>query len=917
MAIRPECSVVVIAYNDALRLPRAVHSVLDQTLRGLEVVVVDDGSTDETARVAAELTAADPRVRYLRRDGNSGGCGAPRNDGLDAARAPHVMFLDSDDRLPRHACKSLLLELERTGTDFVTGQLARVFERTGKTQRYFPHLYARRRVVAGIRDDPEMFLDGFSTNKLYRRDFLTGHGIRFREDILYEDHVFSTAAFCRARGFAVVPWTVYHWHRADEHGDHRTSISLGIEEIANVRNRVHAAGLSDEYLRRSGFADLVAERQYRFLRQDLRVYLAGAVPTADPAWLSEFAAALRPYLAEMEPGAAGRVDPTIRVCCQLLRDGRLDDLVVAARSLGPPHAPPRRVTRAGGRVYWGSPVPDEGTARANLDLTALHQAELPFGSSRLRHEASGLTRSGPALTLTLRTYDPYGVLDDVEFTAELHLRGKSRKIGINPVRQADGTLLSPIVIDFARLPREILGVRGGHDPVVAFTVAGRTTRDRVLIDPRTEPVTVRAPGQTVTAHPMGTAAFLRLTWERRGVRRCLPTVARAVRALIGRLGREDVKLTVYRALIAVLPPRRDLALFESTVGKGYTCNPRYLYEEIRRRRLPLRVVWSVAGPRAHFPADACLVRRMSWRYVWTMARAGYWVDSHNLPLRFPKPRRTRYLQTWHGQGIKTIGFDAPDLRSDFAAPRRLWRHGVGRWDALVSPSAEFERTFVPANGYTGRILRYGYPRNDVLVRHAEPRQRMRAARTRRELEIDGGRRVLLYAPTYRDTAKHSGRSVRADLALMAEELAGEWVLVLRTHPADRFTVPEHLRHFVRDASGHPEVNDLMLASDALLTDYSSLMCDYANTGRPMLFFVDDWEEYRRGERGVTHDLYEIAPGPPLTTTAELIEALRDLDRVTAAYAERYAAFTRVWCAEETGHAAERVVEEFFREVADR
>src|SRR5687767_1132163 len=127
----PDCTVVVITYNDAARLRRAVRSVLSQTLRDLEVIIADDASTDSTPGVARELMCADRRVRYLRRRRNSGGCGAPRNDGLDAAASPYIMFLDSDDTLPRHACKSLLTEIERTGADFVSGQISRLFEPGG------------------------------------------------------------------------------------------------------------------------------------------------------------------------------------------------------------------------------------------------------------------------------------------------------------------------------------------------------------------------------------------------------------------------------------------------------------------------------------------------------------------------------------------------------------------------------------------------------------------------------------------------------------------------------------------------------------------------------------------------------------------------------------------------------------------
>ncbi|MFC7645167.1 CDP-glycerol glycerophosphotransferase family protein [Streptosporangium lutulentum] len=248
---------------------------------------------------------------------------------------------------------------------------------------------------------------------------------------------------------------------------------------------------------------------------------------------------------------------------------------------------------------------------------------------------------------------------------------------------------------------------------------------------------------------------------------------------------------------------------------------------------------------------------MSWRHIWTMARAGYWVDSHGMPLAYPKPAGTRYLQTWHGQGIKSTGFNSPDLRADFPGPRAQWRAAVERWDALVSPSAEFERTFLPANDYRGLVLRYGSPRCDVLV-HGDDEA---ARRAKALLEIPPGPKVLLYAPTYRDQARSSGRSVRADLTMMAEALAGEWVVILRPHPVERYRVPQHLRHFVRPAGWYPEVNDLMLASDALLTDYSSLMCDYAVTGRPMLFLIDDWDEYRRVERGSTTTCPRSPPAP--------------------------------------------------------
>src|SRR5690606_19820956 len=266
----PDCTVVVIAYNDAARLPRAVRSVLDQTLRNLQVIIVDDGSTDHTPDVVAELCAQDHRVRAIRRPINSGGCGAPRNDGLAAVTTPYVMFLDSDDTLPPHACKSLLMEIERTRSDCVTGQMARLHEGSGRRHLYYPHLY-RRRTLNGVREDPEMFLDSFATNKLYRAGFLRRHRLWFDEDVHFEDHVFSARLLCATRRFAVVPWVVYEWRRAAERPGTRTSISRSVREMDNVRHRLRAARLSDAVLRETGHADLLPARHHRFLRQDLRV----------------------------------------------------------------------------------------------------------------------------------------------------------------------------------------------------------------------------------------------------------------------------------------------------------------------------------------------------------------------------------------------------------------------------------------------------------------------------------------------------------------------------------------------------------------------------------------------------------------------------------------------------------------------
>lgn len=177
-----------------------------------------------------------------------------------------------------------------------------------------------------------------------------------------------------------------------------------------------------------------------------------------------------------------------------------------------------------------------------------------------------------------------------------------------------------------------------------------------------------------------------------------------------------------------------------------------------------------------------------------------------------------------------------------------------------------------------------------------------------------GKRVILYAPTYRDSRRFSGESIRLDLPALAGALHPNWVILVRAHQYDRFTVPDPLGYLVRDASAFPEVNDLMLASDVLVTDYSSIMFDYACLGRPILYYVDDYDHYASAQRGVCFDLAEVAPGPLLRDPGELAAALDHLAEITESYGRRYAEFRDRWCGLDDGQASGRVVDAFFPEV---
>ena len=199
-----------------------------------------------------------------------------------------------------------------------------------------------------------------------------------------------------------------------------------------------------------------------------------------------------------------------------------------------------------------------------------------------------------------------------------------------------------------------------------------------------------------------------------------------------------------------------------------------------------------------------------------------------------------------------------------------------------------------------------------------------------------GKRVVLYAPTYRDNLDyHAGvritlrRGLPAfaadsyrrdgyrlppllDMAALGAALGDEQVVLFRKHRLIIDGLPLSVARHVVDVSGFPDAGELLLAADVLLTDYSSLVFDFARLGRPIVLFTPDLEAYRDDVRGFSIDFEAVAPGPLLRTTDEVIEALRDPDAVLEAHRGRYERFVETYCPLDDGRASARVVDHVFR-----
>jgi CDP-glycerol glycerophosphotransferase len=192
-----------------------------------------------------------------------------------------------------------------------------------------------------------------------------------------------------------------------------------------------------------------------------------------------------------------------------------------------------------------------------------------------------------------------------------------------------------------------------------------------------------------------------------------------------------------------------------------------------------------------------------------------------------------------------------------------------------------------------------------------------AASVRSRLGLPAGKRVVLYAPTWRDNQVYAnGKRYRFDMRLDLEQafaaLGDDHVFLIRGHHQMADDVPAGMRPgFAVNVTSYPDISELYLVSDVLVTDYSSAMFDYAVTGRPMLFFTYDLAEYRDNLRGFYFDFEAEAPGPLLATSSEVFTALADIDAATAGYGEAYKRFADKFCSLEDGHAAARVCDRLF------
>ena len=367
---------------------------------------------------------------------------------------------------------------------------------------------------------------------------------------------------------------------------------------------------------------------------------------------------------------------------------------------------------------------------------------------------------------------------------------------------------------------------------------------------------------------------------------------------------------IYEKKWGSLPIVKNRIVVDNYMGKGYGCNGKYVTEELLKERDKYDIIWvvdDISKKKDQFPAGIRLVQHLSREACEAYATAGIWLcNYHMVPYinvnLLKRPEQT-YIQMWHGSlGIKKIEADSPVVsqKTNWLSMAKVNAKITDYW---ISNSDFETKVFHDAFWGGGKTFLYGHARNDIFFHDPEKYQ----TKVRDILGISPEKKIALYVPTHRDTVT---KKEMEDLdhamvkSALEEKFGGTWQVVVRPHPRNAEKMSGKPTDPVILAGDYPDVQELLVAADVVITDYSSCIFDYMLTRRPGFFFVTDSEEYTE-MRGLYYPLTDT-PFPVAYSNQELKNNIAAFSQDR--YQERVEEFLKGKGCMDDGHAAERIKE---------
>jgi CDP-glycerol glycerophosphotransferase len=912
-------SIVIPCFNVEEFLDACIRSVVGQTLEDLQIVLVDDGSEDATPRIVDDWAERDERITVLHQANR--GLGGARNAGARMATGSYLFFLDSDDLLPHDALSRMVQTAEATGSDMVSG----VAERFNAENRWRAATYRsvfnhdRRRVH--LFNEPDLLYDHIACSKLFRREFWDRHQFEFPEGVLFEDIALATKAHCLARAVDLESTPTYLWREREGIGG---SITQERTKRGSTTARFAALSEVDAYLMEHAPRHVWDAHAAKVFSLDVPVYCRLAY-RADSEYLRELVDAAGPLARSASRAGIERLRPlhqltwqalcrgdlgAVAGCAALLESGATKSLrsLMQGRSLLPRDLRRTTAVRSQAQSVAGYQV-RAGTKRIRRGVrtVASRSGGALVEVFHRRDSANADTRSSDEITRTLDA--------SLSRTTRLEASSKqlARRLRVLPPPREPGPFvpagrssieLAGVILGRIEAPRDSgLLLRFDTTPLAITSVIALHERERLqirvpfvdgafVLDTRewtrfAQPATLRPPRWILVAVDANgdawnagaetpvSADYVDRTagarYELRGgplglsydVASLLPESDRTERA-------QRMIRTAYRTDAA--SRRSRTVLYECFYGRSVGCHPRALFEDLQLR-LPDDVehVFVTQPGFLHAPVGAATVQRWTRRYHELLATAPLVISNCELHPTFARAPFQTVVQTWHGTPLKRIGLDIERLHLRNQDYQSGLAHQSAQWSMMLSPTADTDEIFPRAFGYSGMILPIGSPRNDRIVDvDLSERRRIRSGLGLAHDEV-----AVLFAPTFRDNAHSDAGYVatpQCDLSAVLSALPDSTRVLFRAHSNIRSADVPWSDERVINVSDYQDAQDLIIAGDVLVTDYSSLMFDWALTDKPIVLYAPDLVSYR-DTRDFYYDYESLLSERPATSPGELQSSL--------------------------------------------
>lgn len=342
-------------------------------------------------------------------------------------------------------------------------------------------------------------------------------------------------------------------------------------------------------------------------------------------------------------------------------------------------------------------------------------------------------------------------------------------------------------------------------------------------------------------------------------------------------------------------------VFFSYFGTQYSCNPKYISEYIQKNYPEYEIVWGFKNPKAFSflkKRNIKTARYMSPYFLHLCLTSKFVISNSEIPSWFPVMKRQVYINTWHGGGAyKRVGAAYQKETAGKQVRAEIAREMPCTY---VSSSKAFtDLTVHQSFHHYGTVLSCGMPRNDILVNQNKPELNHKI---RKHYHLPEDSRILLYAPTYRESksADEYLFDCQAIRKALSERFSGKWFFLFRMHYFVMNQLKDKSEYI--DASKYPDMQELLYASDILITDYSSSMWDFGLTKKPCFLYATDLNQYDM-ERGFYSDIHTW-PFPLAENTEELISTIDNFDNNS--YQENLAKHFSDLGSYENGHATETI-----------